>query len=169
MYNNFGNPNLQYNNPNLQYGYTNPTLEMQINRLNQLRNFNNPQYPQVNPQNVVTPQQTQSIGNMVKPVTSIEEVKAITPDFSGAKMYFEDTTNGNMYIKYLGLNGLPILDIYTKQEMPTINNADTNSQEFVSRNEFEELKNKMQQYENVFNELIGGNNNDKSNANDTDA
>ena len=142
-----------YNQP-----YYNPTLENQINRLNQMQMPNYPQYPQGYPQATQTPQTT------IKAVTSIEEVKAFTPAFDGSKTYFEDITNNTIYVKYLGMNGLPILEAYTKTQLPQ-----TPNNEYVSKQEFEVIKNKINQYDTVFKELMGGNANDESNANVTNA
>ena len=161
-------PQQQYVNPQFQQGYSNPALESQINRLNQMQGYN-PQYNQAyqQPQPIQPQQVTQPQGNLIRPVTSLEEIKAITPNFDGSKMYFEDVTNGKMYVKYLGLNGLPITEIYSKEEIPVATeNATTqiNASDFVSRSEFEEMKTKINQYEMIFNELMGGAKNE-SNAN----
>lgn len=150
--------------PYQQPQYYNPALESQINRLNQLQGYNNMQMQpnniqmqQANPQ---LPQQT------IRQVTSLEEVKAFTPSFDGSKTYFEDITSGNIYIKYLGMNGLPALDVYSKTEIKQ--NTSTNEQvEYVSKKEFEEIKNKISEYDIIFNELMGGNKNVQSNANNS--
>lgn len=142
--------------------YSNPILEQQINRLNQYQQ-QLPQYqqqlPQYQPQGQQFQQPQAPAGNVIKAVTSIDEVKSITPSFDGSKMYFEDVTSGKMYIKYLGMNGLPILEIYGKEEKPvqtetTTTNIDTT--QFVARKEFDELKAKIGQYETIFNDLMGG-------------
>ena len=156
-------PQQQYVSPQFQQGYSNPALKSQINRLNQMQG-GYPQYPQAYPQ-PQQPIQPQPQGNMIRTVTSIDEIKAITPNFDGSKMYFEDVTNGKLYVKYLGLNGLPITEIYGKEEIPVVAENTTtqvNASDFVSRTEFEEMKAKINQYEMIFNELIGGAKNVKS-------
>ena len=105
------------------------------------QNFN--QHPQPN-----TPTK------IINPVASLEEVKAYTPQFDGSKSYFEEVATGTIYVKYLGLNGMPILDVYKKVEAPLKKEND-----FISREEFEEIKSKLEKYESVLNELLGGDEN----------
>ena len=154
--NNFGN-NFQ------QPLYGNNPLENQLNRLNQMQQHQQMQQMQQFQnnfnQNQQMQQQAQPPMNIVKPVTSIEEVRSITPNFDGSKLYFEDVTNGKMYIKYLGFNGLPVLELYSKDENPQIETQSSN-QNYASKSELEELKVKMAQYEAIFNELMGGNKNE---------
>lgn len=134
-----------YNGFNYNQPYYNPSLESRINSLTQ--------YQQTYPQNFLqcgqnfqpTPQKT------IHQVTSIEEIKAYTPSFDGSKSYFEELSTGNIYIKYLGVNGLPVLEVYKKTETPLKNEND-----FINRAEFEEIKTKLEKYESVLNELIGG-------------
>ena len=149
-----------------QYGYNqqyyNPAIESQLNRLTQIQS-SFPQYQQGYQQTPTQIQQTPQ--NTIKAVTSVEEVRAFTPSFDGSKTYFEDITTGNIYVKYLGINGLPVLDVYEKTKTPQ-----TQETEYVSKKEFEEIKNKLNQYDSIFKELMGGNVNDKqSNAAITNA
>lgn len=149
-YGNYGGVNPQYYNPQLE------------NRINQLQNYQYPQNTQFQQQYPQQPQmqapQPQTPQNIIRPVTSLEEVRSITPNFDGSKMYFEDVTSGKVYIKYLGMNGLPVTDIFEKSVAPAVSeNTTVNTGDFVSKTEFEELRNKVSQYENIFNELMGGN------------
>lgn len=149
-YGNYGGVNPQYYNPQLE------------NRINQLQNYQYPQNTQFQQQYPQQPQmqapQPQTPQNIIRPVTSLEEVRSITPNFDGSKMYFEDVTSGKVYIKYLGMNGLPVTDIFEKSVAPAVSeNTTVNTGDFVSKSEFEELRNKVSQYENIFNELMGGN------------
>ena len=148
------NPYMNGFSPN---NYANSIYDNQLNRLNQLQQMQNQQYSNNFMQNQQM-QQTQQIPptNFIKPVTSIEEVRGVTPNFDGSKLYFEDVTNNKMYVKYLGFNGLPIMEVFSKDENST--SEATNS--FVSKEEFEQLRAKMEQYESVFNQLIGGSNNE---------
>lgn len=149
-YGNYGGVNPQYYNPQLE------------NRINQLQNYQYPQNTQFQQQYPQQPQmqapQPQTPQNIIRPVTSLEEVRSITPNFDGSKMYFEDVTSGKVYIKYLGMNGLPVTDIFEKSVAPAVSeNTTVNTGDFVSKSEFEELRNKVSQYESIFNELMGGN------------
>lgn len=146
MYNNFNQP------------YYNPTLESQINRLSQLQQTYPQTYPQYG-QNFNQPQKPNTT-KIINPVASLEEVKAYTPQFDGSKSYFEEVSTGTIYVKYLGLNGMPILDVYKKTEIPANDKND-----YVSRKEFEEIKNKFTQYESVLKDLLGGD----INANESNA
>lgn len=150
-----------YYNQQLQptQNFHNPQLESQINRLNYLQQNYNQQYqPQQNFNQPVQQQAPQM--PQIRPVTSLAEITAITPNFDGSKLYFEDVTNGKLYVKYLGMNGLPITDVFGKEEITQ--NEEKN--DFISRKEFNELNNKVAKYESIFNELMGGNNSE-SNAN----
>ena len=151
MYNNFNQP------------YYNPTLESQINRLSQLQQTYPQTYPQYG-QNFNQPQKPNTT-KIINPVASLEEVKAYTPQFDGSKSYFEEVSTGTIYVKYLGLNGMPILDVYKKTEIPTNDKND-----YVSRKEFEEIKNKFTQYESALKDLLGGDiNANESNSVNSDA
>lgn len=117
--------------------------------------YNQPmQYQQPQQQMQMQPQQPQQPTNVIKPVTSLDEVRGITPDFSGAKMYFEDVTNNKMYVKYMDLDGLPKTKVYTIDNTPTEKSDTVVSSEYVNKQEFEELKAKIEQYEGIINNFI---------------
>ena len=138
-----------YNGFNYNQTYYNPTLESRINSLTQYQQTYPQNFPQCGQNFQTTPQKT------IHQVASIEEIKAYTPSFDGSKSYFEELSTGNIYIKYLGINGLPVLEVYKKTETPLKNEND-----FINRTEFEEIKTKLEKYESVLNELIGGDTNE---------
>lgn len=70
-----------------------------------------------------------------RPVTSIDEVRAIPVDFDGSTFYFPDTANQCIYTKSIGLNGQSSIQMYALAEIPT--SAPTN--DFVTKTEFAEL------------------------------
>ena len=147
MYNSFNQP------------YYNPSLENQINRLSQIQQSYSQSYPQYG-QNFNQPQQPNTPTKIINPVASLEEVKAYTPNFNGSKSYFEEVATGTIYVKYLGLNGMPILDVYKKVEPPAPNESD-----YISRAEFQEIKDKFEQYESILKELLGGDTNATNESN----
>ena len=101
------------------------------------------QYPQWNP----------VVANVaqVRPVSSIEEVKASPIDFDGTVFYFTDMANHRIYTKQINLDGTPTINIYelkTEPDQP----ADI---PFITKQEFEatiiELK---KQYEELLAKTI---------------
>lgn len=126
-----------------------------INRLNALEQQINQQQMQTQPQ----PTQTQQPQfPSVRPVTSIEEVRGITPNFDGSKMWFEDATNKKLYSKYIDLNGVPHMDIYNLS-------SEDKKQEaaYCTKEEYNVLKSELDNYKNVLDNLLnslGGNKNE---------
>lgn len=72
---------------------------------------------------------------IVRPVTSLEEVKACPIDFDGSVFYFTDVANRRIYTKQVGMDGTAIINLYEQKQIavPTI----TNSDNFVTKDEFE--------------------------------
>ncbi len=89
-----------------------------------------PQYPQWN--------QAQSTPQQVRPVSSIEEVKACPIDFDGSVFYFTDVANKRIYTKQINLDGTVSINLY---EQKTDQTANTTS--YVTRQEFEETINQL--------------------------
>lgn len=84
-----------------------------------------PQYPQWTP--------TASANSQVRPVSSIEEVRACPIDFDGSVFYFADVANKRIYTKQINLDGTVSINLY---ELKTDQVA--NSPQYVTRQEFEE-------------------------------
>lgn len=118
MYGNYGGYN----------GYVNP-YQPQIDRLNQL------QVQQAQQQ--IPQQQPQQSG--VLPVGSIEEVKAFNNYFDGQPHYFVDTALNKIYIKQLGLNGIPSISSYS------LDTEVTKSVEYATKEEVETVRNTLDQ------------------------
>lgn len=80
-----------------------------------------------------------SVNLRIRPVSSLEEVRAAGVDFDGSVFFFPDFANKKIYTKAIGLDGTAILNMYELKEMPK---SDPNS--FVTREEFnatlEEIK-----------------------------
>lgn len=70
----------------------------------------------------------------VRPVSSIEEVRASSIDFDGSVFYFPDVANKKIYTKFINLDGSVAINIYELKEMPTGQAADSS---YITREEFE--------------------------------
>ena len=76
----------------------------------------------------------------VRPVSSIEEVRACPIDFDGSVFYFADVANKKIYTKQINLDGTVAINVY---ELKT--DQVTNSSQYVTRQEFEEVINQLYQ------------------------
>ena len=108
---NYNYPQAQY--PNQQAGYGGYNRPM-------------PQYP---------PQWTPAanVNQQVRPVSSIEEVRACPIDFDGSVFYFTDVANHRIYTKQINLDGTVSINLY---ELKTDQFADSSAQ-YVTKQEFE--------------------------------
>ena len=67
-----------------------------------------------------------------RPVTSIEEARAISIDFDGSVFYFPDLANKRIYTKQINMDGTSSLNVYEWKNDPVVN-----SPQYVTREEFE--------------------------------
>ncbi len=76
-------------------------------------------------------------------------------------MYFEDTVNKKIYSKYIDMNGLPHIDVYS------VSNEENKPQEaYCTKEEYNALKMELDQHRAVLQDLInklGGVQNEPSN------
>lgn len=72
-----------------------------------------------------------------RPVSSIDEARAIPIDFDGSIFFFPDVAN-----KRINLDGTATLNMYELKEIPMTTASNNN---YVTREEFEEVINKLQQ------------------------
>jgi hypothetical protein len=81
----------------------------------------------------------------VRPVSSIEEVKASAIDFDGSVFYFPDLANKKIYTKFINLDGTASINMYELKEIPTAQPLDNqfNSQNYITRQEFENAINQL--------------------------
>lgn len=100
-----------------------------------------PQYPQW----LVT----SNISQQVRPVSSIDEVRACPIDFDGSVFYFTDVANKRIYTKQINLDGTVSINLY---ELKT--DQVTNSTQYVTKQEFENVINQLY---NKFNPLVENN------------
>ena len=84
-------------------------------------------------------QQQQAVSPLIKgrPVSSIEEARAIPIDFDGSVFYFPDIANKRIYTKQINLDGTSTLNMYELKEIPVVN-PNLNNNNYVTREEFEQ-------------------------------
>ena len=89
---------------------------------------------------------TSNIPQQVRPVSSIDEVRACPIDFDGSVFYFTDVANKRIYTKQINLDGTVSINLY---ELKT--DQATNSTQYVTKQEFENV---ISQLYNKFNPLL---------------
>ena len=116
-------------------------------------------YPQTFPQRYL--QQQMPVNNIVKGrvVTGIEEARAAQVDLDGTPSYFPSLGEGKIYVKYIGMDGLPVFQTFIveqpKPQMPGIS--------------LESLAQRVQNIENAIQNMNGGAGNVQPNGNDANA
>ena len=85
--------------------------------------------------------------NRIRPVSSIEEVRAASIDFDGSVFYFSDLANKKIYTKQINLDGTALLNMYELKEMPIAEQPKLDAN-YVTRSEFEEAINRLKNYLN---------------------
>ena len=97
-------------------------------------------YPQQPQYNRPTQYQWSAIPNpQVRPVSSVEEVKASPIDFDGSVFYFPDIANKKIYTKSINLDGTVAINVY---ELKTLTDQSMISS-YVTRQEFDDTINKI--------------------------
>lgn len=69
---------------------------------------------------------------IIRPVSSLEEVKAMPIEFDGSVFYFANLANKQIYTKQIGMDGMPIINLYEQKEIKA-----TPTAEYVTKEEFE--------------------------------
>lgn len=137
-------------------------------------NYNYPQ-PQYQPTAAAgyggyrpTPQYMQwgqtSTSSQVRPVSSIEEVKASPIDFDGSVFYFADVANKRIYTKQINLDGTVSINLYELKECPTniITTDQSANSSYVTKEEFQNVITELNnRYEQMFINSTNNNNNNK--------
>ena len=80
-----------------------------------------------------------------RPVSSLEEVKAIPIDFDGSIFYFPDIANRKIYTKQINLDGTATINMYEYKVIPIAQEPiqkDTNNT-YITRDEFEQSMEKI--------------------------
>lgn len=70
-----------------------------------------------------------------RPVSSIEEARAMSIDFDGSVFYFPDLANKRIYTKQINLDGTATLLMYELKEIPA--QPEANTMNYITREEFE--------------------------------
>ncbi len=83
---------------------------------------------------------SQFMGIKGRPVSSLEEARAMSIDFDGSIFYFPDLANRRIYTKQINLDGTSTLNVYEYKELP-----DPQSVSYVTREEFENTINQLRQ------------------------
>ena len=78
-----------------------------------------------------------------RPVTSIEEVRAMTIDFDGSVFFFPDIANKRIYTKQINFDGTSTINTY--ELVPMQATATNNSNQYVTKEEFNDLVMRLQQ------------------------
>ena len=115
-------------------------------------NYNYPQTQFQNPQAVgyggyrAAPQypqwpQAATISTQVRPVSSIEEVRACPIDFDGSVFYFADVANKRIYTKQINLDGTVTINLYEQKELNQTDQMPNSS--YVTKQEFETAINQL--------------------------
>ena len=118
-------------------------------------------YPQTFPQRYPQQQMQMPVNNIVKGrvVTGIEEARAAQVDLDGTPSYFPSLGEGKIYVKYIGMDGLPVFQAFIveqpKPQMPGIS--------------LESLAQRVQNIENAIQNMNGGAVNVQSNGDDANA
>lgn len=86
----------------------------------------------------------------VRPVSSIEEVRAYPIEFDGSIFYFPDIANKKIYTKFVNMDGTVAINLYELKDL-TIANQSIDSSSFVTRVEFE---NTIIQLKQMYEEMI---------------
>lgn len=106
-------------------------------------------YPPRQQQQMQPQQPQQQIPPFLKgrPVSSLEEVRAIPIDFDGSIFYFPDIANRRIYTKQINLDGTALINMYEFKPIPIAqeptSNANTDS--FITREEFDETMSKIKE------------------------
>ena len=90
----------------------------------------------------IYPQQQQSQLFYLKgrPVSSIEEARAMGIDFDGSVFFFPDLANKRIYTKQINQDGTATLNMYELKNEPVFN-----ASSYVTREEFEAVINQLRQ------------------------
>ena len=115
-------------------------------------NLNYMQYPAMQQQQYGTNMnrpayQPNGWNNRIRPVSSIEEVRAASIDFDGSVFYFSDLANKKIYTKQINMDGTSQIYMYELKEIPTVENqAIIDTSNFITRNEFEDAIKQLKNY-----------------------
>lgn len=93
-------------------------------------------------------------------VTGIDEARAAQVALDGTPSYFPSMGEGKIYVKYIGMDGLPVFQTFV---------VEAQKQNAAPGITLESLAQRVQYIENAIQNLNGGVNNAQPNANDANA
>lgn len=93
-------------------------------------------YPQKNQNQFALPQMLKG-----RPVSSMEEVRAIPIDFDGSTFYFPDMANKRIYTKQINMDGTASLNMYELKEIP----IEMPKADYITREEFNSVILRLQE------------------------
>lgn len=118
-------------------------------------------YPQTYPQRYPQQQMQMPVNNIVKGrvVTGIEEARAAQVELDGTPSYFPSLGEGKIYVKYIGMDGLPVFQTFiVEQPKPQMQGIS-----------LEALAQRVQNIENAIQNMNGGAANVQPNGDDANA
>ena len=118
-------------------------------------------YPQTYQQRYPQQQMQMPVNNIVKGrvVTGIEEARAAQVDLDGTPSYFPSLGEGKIYVKYIGMDGLPVFQTFiVEQPKPQMQGIS-----------LESLAQRVQNIENAIQNMNGGASHVQSNGDDANA
>lgn len=77
----------------------------------------------------------------VRPVSSVEEVRASPIDFDGSVFYFPDVAHRKIYTKSINMDGTVSINLYELRELASADQFNDSS--YITRQEFEETINQL--------------------------
>ena len=118
-------------------------------------------YPQTYQQRYPQQQMQMPVNNIVKGrvVTGIEEARAAQVDLDGTPSYFPSLGEGKIYVKYIGMDGLPVFQSFiVEQPKPQMQGIS-----------LESLAQRVQNIENAIQNMNGGVGHVQPNGDDANA
>lgn len=99
-----------------------------------------------------TPVIQNNTAQRIRPVASLEEVRAMSIDFDGSVFYFPDYANRRIYTKQINMDGTASINMYELKEIP---NSSQPSNDYITREEFNTTLTSIKE---VFAQIMGSNN-----------
>lgn len=90
--------------------------------------------------------QTSGWNNRIRPVSSIDEVRAAPIDFDGSIFYFSDLANKKIYTKQINCDGTAQINMYELKSLPPQDPKGIDTSMFITRGEFEEVITQFKNY-----------------------
>lgn len=96
-------------------------------------------------------QQMPQLGLKGRPVSSLEEVRAAQIDFDGSLYVFPDLAHNRIYTKSINMDGTASLNMYELSQIPSSAPATIETDNFVTREEFNDAVGQLKEALNQVN------------------